>query len=39
MLDMLDMVISKADPEISKIYEELLADGSLKSWKKIKISI
>ena len=30
MLDMLDMVISKADPEISKIYEELLADGSLK---------
>ncbi len=30
MLDMLDMVISKADPEISKIYEELLADGSLQ---------
>ncbi len=30
MLDMLDMVISKADPEISKIYEELLADRSLK---------
>ena len=30
MLDMLDMVISKADPEISKIYEEFLADNSLK---------
>ncbi len=30
MLDMLDMVISKADPEISKIYEEYLADASLK---------
>ena len=30
MLDMLDMVISKADPEISKIYEENLADESLK---------
>ena len=27
---MLDMVISKADPEISKIYEENLADESLK---------
>ncbi len=30
MLDMLDMVISKADPEISKIYEEYLADKKLK---------
>ena len=30
MLDMLDMVISKADPEISKIYEDYLADESLK---------
>ena len=30
MLDMLDMVISKVDPEISKIYEEYLADESLK---------
>jgi len=30
MLDMLDMVISKADPEISKIYEEYLADENLK---------
>jgi len=30
MLDMLDMVISKADPEISKIYEEFLADAKLK---------
>ena len=30
MLDMLDMVISKADPEISKIYEEYLANESLK---------
>jgi len=29
-LDMLDMVISKADPEISKIYEEYLADDNLK---------
>tara|TARA_B000000565_G_scaffold92118_1_gene67799 strand:- start:319 stop:666 length:348 start_codon:yes stop_codon:yes gene_type:complete len=27
---MLDMVISKADPEISKIYEEYLANESLK---------
>ena len=27
---MLDMVISKADPEISKIYEEYLADDALK---------
>ena len=30
MLDMLDMVISKADPEISKIYEDYLADKNLK---------
>ena len=30
MLDMLDMVISKADPDISKIYEEYLADDDLK---------
>ena len=30
MLDMLDMVIAKADPDISKIYEEYLADESLK---------
>ena len=30
MLDMLDMVITKADPEISKIYEEYLADDTLK---------
>ena len=30
MLDMLDMVISKADPDISKIYEEFLADNDLK---------
>jgi phosphoenolpyruvate carboxylase len=30
MLDMLDMVISKADPDISKIYEEYLADEQLK---------
>ncbi len=30
MLDMLDMVISKADPEISKIYEQFLADETLK---------
>ena len=30
MLDMLDMVISKVDPDISKIYEEFLADASLK---------
>ncbi len=30
MLDMLDMVISKADPEISKIYEKYLADENLK---------
>ena len=30
MLDMLDMVISKADPEISKIYEEFLGNKKLK---------
>ena len=30
MLDMLDMVISKVDPEISKIYEDYLADEKLK---------
>ena len=30
MLDILDMVITKADPEISKIYEEYLADKNLK---------
>jgi len=30
MLDMLDMVISKVDPDISKIYEKYLADEDLK---------
>ena len=30
MLDILDMVITKADPEISKFYEEYLADKKLK---------
>ena len=30
MLDVLDMVISKVDPDISKIYEEYLADDKLK---------
>ena len=30
MLDILDMVITKADPEISKIYEKYLADNALK---------
>ena len=29
MLDILDMVISKVDPEISKIYEKHLADHKL----------
>ena len=29
-MDLLDMVISKVDPEISKIYEENLADENLK---------
>jgi phosphoenolpyruvate carboxylase len=29
-MDILDMVISKADPEISKIYEDNLADYNLK---------
>ena len=29
-MDILDMVISKVDPEISKIYEENLADTDLK---------
>ena len=30
MMDILDMVISKVDPDISKIYEENLADQNLK---------
>ena len=30
MMDMLDMVISKVDPDISEIYEEYLADDNLK---------
>jgi len=30
MMDILDMVISKADPEISRIYEDNLADKKLK---------
>ncbi len=30
MLDILDMVIAKADPDISKIYEKYLADDALK---------
>ena len=30
MLDILDMVITKADPDISKIYEKYLADNALK---------
>ena len=30
MLDILDMVISKVDPDISKIYEDYLADDKLK---------
>ncbi|MBD1142627.1 phosphoenolpyruvate carboxylase [Pelagibacterales bacterium SAG-MED35] len=30
MLDILDMVITKADPDISKIYEKYLADDALK---------
>jgi len=29
-MDILDMVISKADPEISKVYEDCLADKNLK---------
>ena len=29
-MDILDMVISKIDPEISKIYENYLADNNLK---------
>ena len=34
------MVLSKVDPEISKVYEDNLADASLKRvGKKIKISI
>ena len=37
MLDILDMVISKVDPDISKIYEEYLADYKLKIvWKKLR---
>ena len=35
-MDILDMVISKVDPDISKIYEENLADKDLKRvWKKL----
>ena len=30
MLDILDMVISKVDPNVSKIYEHYLADENLK---------
>ena len=30
-MDILDMVISKVDPEISKVYESKLADEKLKS--------
>ena len=30
MLDILDMVISKVDPNVSKIYEQYLADKNLK---------
>ena len=30
MLDILDMVISKVDPDVSKIYEYYLADDDLK---------
>ena len=30
MMDMLDMIISKVDPDISEIYEEYLADDSLR---------
>ena len=30
MLDILDMVITKVDPEVSKIYEAYLADNTLK---------
>ena len=30
MLDILDMVITKVDPEVSKIYEAYLADKTLK---------
>ena len=29
-MDLLDMVLSKVDPEISKVYEDNLADASLK---------
>ena len=29
-MDMLDMVITKVDPEISKVYEDKLADKKLK---------
>ena len=29
-MDLLDMVLSKVDPEISKVYENNLADASLK---------
>tara|TARA_B100001063_G_scaffold223623_1_gene230983 strand:- start:216 stop:572 length:357 start_codon:yes stop_codon:yes gene_type:complete len=29
-MDILDMVISKVDPEISEVYENNLADGKLK---------
>ena len=34
MLDILDMVISKVDPDVSKIYEHYLADENLKKLEK-----
>ena len=39
-MDMLDMVITKVDPEISKVYEDKLADKKLKLvGRKTKITI
>ena len=35
-MDLLDMVLSKVDPEISKVYEDNLADASLKRVGKLR---
>ena len=39
IIPMLDMVISKVDPEISKVYENKLADKELKIVDKIVFSV
>ena len=38
-MDLLDMVISKVDPEISKIYEENLADDLKRVGKNLDFNL